>query len=309
VLASLSALAQDSGLSSPEPFAFFDPASSSWRTSQGSLLPDSDSSWPTWPKRGTTRRGLAYEQPTSVPLTAANASSSLLPTPLAGDVMGGRTTKGAARQGENGLRLTVRALLPTPSAYESTPTDEFTGEVRENLTDPHKRLYLPGRKWHAQRTLSRIAPALLPTPSANDHTGAEKETREARRGAGSTGGPSLRDLPKLLPTPTAQAAKHGSTPDTTANGYGFNLWDLPHLLPTPAATDGKGQDLPSRQGPPSLREASRLLPTPQAADGDRTTVYQPRGNPTLRGACTSPPSDDGSNSPGPHHDQLTIEDA
>jgi DNA (cytosine-5)-methyltransferase 1 len=33
----------------------------------------------------------------------------------------------------------------------------------------------------------------------------------------------------LLPTPTSQAAKHGTTPDVNAHGYGSNLWDLPHL--------------------------------------------------------------------------------
>ncbi len=38
-----------------------------------------------------------------------------------------------------------------------------------------------------------------------------------------------------LPTPTAQAARHGATPDKTANAYGKNLWDIPHLLPTPTA--------------------------------------------------------------------------
>ena len=69
---------------------------------------------------------------------------------------------------------------------------------------------------------------LLPTPKASD---------------GPNGGPGMRNgrgvadaLPgvvtQLLPTPTAQAAKHGSTPDIHANGYGSNLWDLPTLLPT-----------------------------------------------------------------------------
>lgn len=55
---------------------------------------------------------------------------------------------------------------------------------------------------------------LLPTPWPNDHTGAEKETREARRGMGATGGPSLRDLTHLLPTPTASdsQASGGNTP-------------------------------------------------------------------------------------------------
>lgn len=37
--------------------------------------------------------------------------------------------------------------------------------------------------------------------------------------------------PVLFPAPTAQAAKHGSTPDLTAASFGHNLWDLPHLLP------------------------------------------------------------------------------
>jgi DNA (cytosine-5)-methyltransferase 1 len=75
---------------------------------------------------------------------------------------------------------------------------------------------------------------LLPTPKASD---------------GPNGGPGMRNgrgvadaLPgvvtQLLPTPTAQAAKYGSTPDIHANGYGSNLWDLPTLLSTPRATRG-----------------------------------------------------------------------
>ena len=50
---------------------------------------------------------------------------------------------------------------------------------------------------------------------------------------------AARDGSASLPTPTAQAAKHGSTPDIHANGYGSNLWDLPHLLPTPTSVDSK----------------------------------------------------------------------
>ena len=50
----------------------------------------------------------------------------------------------------------------------------------------------------------------------------------------------------LLPTPTAQAAKHGATPDIHANGFGSNLWDLPHLLPTPTAQDGANNAGPSQ---------------------------------------------------------------
>lgn len=194
-------------------------------------------------------------------------------------------------------------MLPTPSAYESTPTDEFVEEVREHLDDPHSRLYLPGRKWHAQRTLSRMAPALLPTPSANDHTGAEKLTREARRGEGSTGGPSLRDLPKLLPTPMANPENPGAGGELRAA-----------LTHGPSRRNETGID---SLGWPNEGRPSRLLPTPTAEDSKASGSARTREegkqamlHDTARrlGASTSQPSDDGSNSPDQHLHQLTIED-
>jgi hypothetical protein len=49
---------------------------------------------------------------------------------------------------------------------------------------------------------------------------------------------------EMLPTPTAEASKHGSTPDVNANPWGKNLWDIPHLLPTPAVNHmGEGKTL------------------------------------------------------------------
>ena len=61
----------------------------------------------------------------------------------------------------------------------------------------------------------------LPTPTAGDR-GKDAPNRR--------GSPSLNMLPTLLPTPTAQAAKHGSTRDLKAHGHGYNLWDIPHLI-------------------------------------------------------------------------------
>jgi DNA (cytosine-5)-methyltransferase 1 len=86
-----------------------------------------------------------------------------------------------------------------------------------------------------------------------------------------------------LPTPTSQSAKHGATPDTTANAYGKNLWDLPHLLPTPTAVDmGRGKTVDewdewtdrmraehgngNGHGRSLEIEAMKLLPTPTARD-------------------------------------------
>tara|TARA_X000000368_G_scaffold212933_2_gene168203 strand:+ start:3115 stop:3759 length:645 start_codon:yes stop_codon:yes gene_type:complete len=85
-----------------------------------------------------------------------------------------------------------------------------------------------------------------------------------------------------LPTPTAQAAKHGATPDVTANAFGKNLWDIPHLLPTPVVNDmgddktvewwenwiaeqkGKGRN--GNGHGKSLSIEMRLLPTPTSRD-------------------------------------------
>ena len=93
---------------------------------------------------------------------------------------------------------------------------------------------------------------------------------KAKHGNGNGHGPSLSiELLRLLPTPTAQAAKHGSTPDIHANGFGTNLWDLPHLLPTPTVNDSHNHNPPPSQfnrNSLALPALMALLPTPQAMD-------------------------------------------
>lgn len=257
---------QDSGTAWLTPFARFNPDTSSSKTSlgspprwvpaQGSLLLELLSL--TWPKQGMWDLGYAYELPRSEPLIEESASSS---------------------------------LLPTPNAYESTPAQEYVEEARKNMEDPHKRLYLPGRKWHAQRTLSRIVP-LLPTPSASDSTGAEGSTRSARQEKG-TGGPSLRDLPHLLPTPTAgDAHASGSRKLEGSNAHaGTSLTDAivrERLLPTPTVNDARNTGGPSQ-------EKRRSLPL--------TTIAQ-----EVDGGSTPRPSYAGSDLPEVHPGQLTIED-
>jgi hypothetical protein len=139
----------------------------------------------------------------------------------------------------------------------------------------------------------------------------------------------------VLPTPTSQAAKHGATPDTTANAYGKNLWDLPHLLPTPTAVDmGRGKTVDewdewtdrmraehgngNGHGRSLEIEAMKLLPTPDASahkfrvSGDS---QQSRSLEALarRGELTSDPtptpSPDGNpSSDDPHPTQPTTSD-
>lgn len=190
VLACLTALAPGSGSSTPESFAFFDHESSSWKTSQGSFLPDSESSWPIWPKRGMTHAGRAYEAPTSPPHTVESASSWLLPTPKTG---AHRTSRGAM----------------VDQRQWAAPVLEQAIEMARGILPREFRSWdeVPGRS------------QLLPPPRTTDSHGA---------GTHGEGGPDLRTAMTLLPTPTSQAAKHGTltpsenTPDRPQDQS--NLW-------------------------------------------------------------------------------------
>lgn len=194
----------------------------------------------------------------------------------------------------------AEALLPTPSAFESTPTEEFVEEVQANLDDPFKRLYLPGRKWHSQRTLSRMVPAMLPTPTGDD-------ANNVSRSSG-TFSSLAREAHQMFPTPTNQASKHGETRDLGANAHGYNLWDLPHLLedeakllPTPQAADAAGGRL--ERNPETVRTGRRPSGS-KASKPLATALDQCSGEPTnLPSVSGSESSDDSL------LDQLTIGDA
>src|SRR5690348_8706600 len=55
------------GANSPGSFAWFDPASSSWKTFQRCLLGGWVEFSETWPRAGTTRSGIAFQRPPLVP--------------------------------------------------------------------------------------------------------------------------------------------------------------------------------------------------------------------------------------------------
>lgn len=108
-----------SGRSLRESFAFFDPASSSWRTSQLSLIAGSTASSVTWPRSGSMRNGTCFERPTSGRPISEHASSCL-PTPTA-------STNGYNRGGGMGRvgpirpslwMMALTGLWPTPVAAD-----------------------------------------------------------------------------------------------------------------------------------------------------------------------------------------------
>ena len=111
------------GPSSREPFASYDPDTSSWRTSQGSLW---EAGWTpyseTWPSSGMTRNGRAFRRQPLVPRTSVTGSGSW-PTPRERDykdVM--HDQQKLAALGDTDMTLArMVARWPTPAAIDSRP--------------------------------------------------------------------------------------------------------------------------------------------------------------------------------------------
>jgi hypothetical protein len=110
------------GPSTPDSFANFDRDTSSWRTSQLSLLEDSGVFSETWPRAGMTRNGTAFRLRPLAPLTGGTGSG-LLPTPTV-----------------------VAERLPTPTAGDAKSARNATAGRRD-----------PDSKHHAGTTLSDVA--------------------------------------------------------------------------------------------------------------------------------------------------------
>ncbi len=102
-----------SGLRWPASLAKYDPASSSWKTSQPSLLGDSASFSETWPRWGSMRSGACWERTMPELPTSEIDSGSWLATPTA-------TATATATANQNCPSMQkwqgCRNWLPTPSA-------------------------------------------------------------------------------------------------------------------------------------------------------------------------------------------------
>ena len=99
-----------------ESFAHFDPATSSWKTSQRSLLVDLEEFSLTWPRSGSMRNGICFERAKWARPISANDFSSW-PTPT---VHGNHNRKGATENSGDGLSTAVKAMWSTPVASEGT---------------------------------------------------------------------------------------------------------------------------------------------------------------------------------------------
>ena len=239
-------MSDTSGRTSSAPFAYYDPNSSSWRTSQTTFDWGLPTSSPTLPASGSMRNGaLRARRRSALPTSGAACSPSPgLPTPTARDWRGQgydgqlpnavsllptpRTsdTNGAGTHGDGGPDLrTVVALLPTPRASDGT-------KGGPNQRGSSGDLMLPS------------AVMLLPTPRARDHKGRDPNPR----------GVDLNEAVALLPTPTATDAKcsSGSNP---AWGHGTTLTDAARQVASTGATTP-----PRSTDGPASSDGQLLLP-------------------------------------------------
>lgn len=120
------------GPSSLESLATFDPATSSWRTSQLCLDGDSDVFSGTWPRSGSMRSGTVYPQAPLAPLTGGTGSG-LWPTPRVSMAKGPSAKE--LEEGDPNCRLetavVARPRWPTPTAHPRTHTPRQVDHGRQ----------------------------------------------------------------------------------------------------------------------------------------------------------------------------------
>lgn len=265
----------------PEPFASYDPATSSWRTWRTSLQsseePSGEKFSGTWPRSGTTQSGIAYQLRPSAPRTSVTGSSALLPTPMARtnsgtqvsspSRTGGPMLKEALRmlptpcerdwkgRGYKGQLPTELSLLPTPTSHERTQTPRQVDHGRQLANELHELKLLPtmhgmGKEGQARRPgptgneLGRSITRLLPTPAAREY-GSNQSPSD-----GAALRPSLDRLMRLLPTPV-EGDSRNTRNETTNSGAGSTGHPGTTLSDVAYRWSGEATSPPSGAGRPS----------------------------------------------------------
>ena len=153
--------------------AFYDPDSSSWRTSQGSLLSEEYPLLERLPDWGTTHGGALCVQATPEHLTGVRDGSALLGTPTT--ATSGRSAE--FRRGAAPNPQELAALLPTPVVNDmgrgKTPEewDSWTDEMKErhgNGNGHGPSLAIEAARLLPTQNLENAIARLLPTPTVQD---------------------------------------------------------------------------------------------------------------------------------------------
>ena len=192
---------RDCSTNCSESFAWWDRATSCWKTLQQSLTEEWTTFSERWPRQGTTRNGRAYRQRLWVPAISGTGGGAL-PTPKASDGERGRD-KARARPDLKGRELAtvLRDSLPTPRANSAMTVDLRTQQDRPELqpnleTVMAQMLHQAADLNCSEKCLSAEDGGQLPTPTTRDHKGKQSPGHKERGY-----GPLLPDA--LLPTGAA----------------------------------------------------------------------------------------------------------
>jgi hypothetical protein len=156
------------GANSPGSFAFYDRATSLWRTWQLCLDGALDEFSETWPRSGTMRSGIVFLLPPLVP-PILDGGCSFWPTPMAQETNAYQRDRG--QKGKERMTLTGAApLFPTPTA-----SDWHRGASHA----AHRKR--PNR--HGSLMLGEMIGQLYPTPRAGgrDNAGGSNSRRTAKK--------------------------------------------------------------------------------------------------------------------------------
>ena len=191
-----------SGRSTGESLASYDPASSSWRTSQACLISGWEPFSETWPRSGMMLSGTAYRLAPSAPLTGEIASGSL-PTPTAkANMMAPSMQKWAAHKN----------LWPTPAASVTNLT-----ESPESWQARADKLKEKGINGNGAGVPLAVAVKMWRTPQAGDERACMKGTQNQTM---------LAHQVRQFPTPMARDAHNRSGQAKRYNEQGrVNLQD------------------------------------------------------------------------------------
>jgi hypothetical protein len=125
---------RECGTTWPESLAKYDPATSSWKTPQCSLLAGLDEFSETWPRWGMMRNGVCWARVTLVRPTSER-ESGFLPTPRAGNPGSRPNGKGGKVLAEEvaimqGTRVRGQAIWPRPTSHNAKENDSPTEATR-----------------------------------------------------------------------------------------------------------------------------------------------------------------------------------
>lgn len=189
-----------SGPPSQTPFAFFDPPTRSWKTSQGTFPLDSMESSVTWPRSGTTRNGRAYLRQPLVRLISGGDSSYL------------HTPTSTANQASPSMRSRdPGSWFPTQCAQEDGKSPEAYAAMKRRM------------KGGPRNTVTSLAVfvKMWPTPGASK---AANETALTCSGDGRTKpnklGWAVAEAERMWSTPRASANENRQTKPTPSQGLG-----------------------------------------------------------------------------------------